>query len=349
MEQISCEKLQKKILLCDKLSQTEKEHIAQCESCRALSLQMEKMLGDLSKMSVPGLKDGSITDKVMTEIKRTKSASFPRFKITNHIGTVAALVIVFAIFAFNKFTNTNVTFDSALNGSKMQANFATDVQMSESENSHNTANEMKVNDNATSQDALQNKVKLTSSREASDEEKEFEMNVAIDFFDEDGSNEEASFESYRNLSANSQFQFNDTENFSKSDSASKIQYSKDKTLPEEKALSGSAGGGSSHISGMLEDKELQFEESVSIDKYEQSSLPSIFDKEMFSTKNSLEENVNKANEFVKSLFENANMLNVKTLYDAEIDNDKLCQWLDTVSNIGEYSFESLYAFVQGKK
>ncbi len=90
-----CEEIQIAILSDEKMTEKQLEHIENCEECKALLSQILAMKKDMGALSVPGLEDGKITEAVMEQIKKTKnSLPFPKFKVTHHLGTVAAVVII---------------------------------------------------------------------------------------------------------------------------------------------------------------------------------------------------------------------------------------------------------------
>lgn len=97
-----CESLQISVLSDEELTDELKRHLESCGKCRAFFQQNSQIKDELSGLSIPGLKDGEIADRVMKEIRTSKSISFPRVRLTHHIGTAAALVIVIALFAANK-------------------------------------------------------------------------------------------------------------------------------------------------------------------------------------------------------------------------------------------------------
>ena len=341
METISCELLKEKILLGEELSQQENEHIAQCEECRALFLQTEKMLGDLSKMSVPGIKDGIIADNVMKEIRKTRGAYFPKVRFSNSIATAAALVIVVALFAFNRFANTDIVFNS----SKQDGLFADNTSMQKEQVLNDQTDCM--SEDAVATEPVQEKfmssgakidkdkeanfnTALTSSREVTQEEKEFEETNAVEKADDavfNGRNDIV-YDGYEAV---------------------------EEAKPELRAVgggsSGGAGGASTSSSGTLKkisDMEAQFEESIAVESTDEFKIVSIFDEGIFSLENTLEENVNTANRFVNMLYDSANELKVQTLKDVGVDNEMFIAWLGTVANVGEYSFDSLYSFIKSR-
>lgn len=90
-----CEKIAIAILSDEELSAEYKEHIENCRECQELLSQAKKMKKELSSLSVPGLEEGQITMSVMESIKKEKtSIPFPKFKITHHLGTAAAVAII---------------------------------------------------------------------------------------------------------------------------------------------------------------------------------------------------------------------------------------------------------------
>ncbi len=97
-----CESLQISVLSDEELTDEFKRHLESCGKCRAFLQQNSQIKDELSGLSIPGLKDGEIADRVMKEIRTSKSISFPRVCLSHHIGTAAALIIVIALFAANK-------------------------------------------------------------------------------------------------------------------------------------------------------------------------------------------------------------------------------------------------------
>lgn len=90
-----CEEIQIAILSDDELSDIQKEHIENCEECRALLSQVTQMKNDLGSIALPGIEEGRITKAVMETIKKEKtSVPFPKFKFTHHLGTAAAIAII---------------------------------------------------------------------------------------------------------------------------------------------------------------------------------------------------------------------------------------------------------------
>lgn len=97
-----CESLQISVLSDEELTDEFKRHLESCGKCRAFFQQNSQIKDELSGLSIPGLKDGEIADRVMKEIRTSKSITFPRVRLSHHIGTAAALIIVIALFAANK-------------------------------------------------------------------------------------------------------------------------------------------------------------------------------------------------------------------------------------------------------
>lgn len=90
-----CEEIEIALYSDAKLTDEQKNHIERCENCRALLSQITKMKSDLGAISVPGVEDGQITKAVMERIAKEKaSVSFPKFQLTHHLGTAAAVVII---------------------------------------------------------------------------------------------------------------------------------------------------------------------------------------------------------------------------------------------------------------
>lgn len=90
-----CEEIQIAILSENELSDEQKKHIENCEECRALLSQVQTMKDDLGSLSVPGIEKGQIADRVMETIKKQKlSSALPKFRITHHLGTAAAVAVI---------------------------------------------------------------------------------------------------------------------------------------------------------------------------------------------------------------------------------------------------------------
>ena len=90
-----CEEIEIAIYSDAVLTKEQENHIQNCESCRALLSQIKCIKEDLSSTDLLGLEQGKITLAVMDSIKKQKtSLSFPKFRITHHLGTVAAVIII---------------------------------------------------------------------------------------------------------------------------------------------------------------------------------------------------------------------------------------------------------------
>ncbi len=341
MIDITCESIKEKILLCEQLTDAEKEHIAQCEECRALALQTEKMLSELSEMSVPGIEDGVIAERVMKEVRKTKSASFPKFKISNHIGTAAALVIVVALFVSGRFTDTKVSLDMANN---TESDAVTSPEINAQFHAYTTGadNSDAISDEVSDEPAQteEKRIKMTAfsgGRTISDEEAEFETPNAVDSGSEyDSANGIMMFAVKPKDAQNSVSYDTDTDGL----------YEETQDYAVNNSISAAAGGSSVNGNTQAMSEEEIFEESVSVESAEEAELVSIFGKADFAPENTLEENVEIANAYVLTVFENANTLKAETLTDAGVSNEMFLEWLTTVANVGEYSFDSLYLYIQ---
>ena len=90
-----CEEIEIAIYSDTELSDEQKCHIETCESCRALLSQINSMKNDLHSQNFVGIEDGEIANAVMSEIRDIKLAlSKPKLKLTHHLGTAAAVVII---------------------------------------------------------------------------------------------------------------------------------------------------------------------------------------------------------------------------------------------------------------
>lgn len=105
-----CEEVEIAIYSDAELTQEQKNHIENCEECRALLSQVSALKNDLGQLSVPGIREGEIADKVMDSIRQQKlSKPFPKFKVTHHLGSAAAVavILVAALIIKNPSTDTN--------------------------------------------------------------------------------------------------------------------------------------------------------------------------------------------------------------------------------------------------
>lgn len=90
-----CEEIEVAIYSDTALTDEQKNHIESCESCKALLSQITKMKAELSCLDVTKIKAGEIADRVMSNIRNQKlKASRPKFRITHHLGTAAAVAII---------------------------------------------------------------------------------------------------------------------------------------------------------------------------------------------------------------------------------------------------------------
>ena len=111
-------------------------------------------------------------------------------------------------------------------------------------------------------------------------------------------------------------------------------------------MAGGAGGSSGGASAVKDFGEAIFEESVSVEAEEAEEAEKLFSSDLFDEENTLEENVNAANEYVISIYEDANSIKLSTLNEMQITNEVFLAWINTVETVGEYTFETLYSFVQ---
>ena len=108
-----CEQVEIAIYSDTELSQEQKNHIENCESCRALLSQINSIKKELGVLEYSGISEGKIADAVMSEIRDRKlSAAFPKFKITHHLGTAAAIVIILAAALMIKNPSETKNFDA---------------------------------------------------------------------------------------------------------------------------------------------------------------------------------------------------------------------------------------------
>ena len=60
-----CEEIEIAIYSGTELTDEQKNHIENCEECRALLTQMTQLGNDLNALAVPGIREGEIADRVM--------------------------------------------------------------------------------------------------------------------------------------------------------------------------------------------------------------------------------------------------------------------------------------------
>lgn len=333
MKDVTCESIKEKILLCEELTDAEKEHIANCEECRAASLQTEKMINDLAKMYVPDIKDGELADRVMNEIRDSKIFHFPKFKLSNHIGTAAALVIVVAMFAAVKLSDN----------ARLDANNASDMSDSGKfvmlTDSYDGASESAEDETVPEVNAKF--MALDAVKETTSDDSDVVQNSAV---------EEKSQKLKFALRATSdeEQKFEDT-NAVETDSSDSLE----EDVPQmslyatnSPSMAGGAGGSGGGASAVKDFGEAIFEESVSVEAEEAEEAEKLFSSDLFDEENTLEENVNAANEYVISIYEDANIIKLSTLNEMQITNEVFLAWINTVETVGEYTFETLYSFVQ---
>ena len=127
-----CEEIEIAIYSDTELTEEQKKHIENCESCKALLSQVSQMKNDLGALSVPGIVEGSIVKSVMDSIKAQKtSRALPRFRITHHLGTAAAVVIILAAALIIK-NPADITDEKSLS----YDNISSETQQVEEENTN---------------------------------------------------------------------------------------------------------------------------------------------------------------------------------------------------------------------
>lgn len=161
-----CEEIQIAILSDDELSDIQKEHIENCEECRALLSQVAKMKNDLGSIAVPGIEEGQITKAVMEKIKKEKtSVPFPKFKITHHIGTAAAVAIILVAALIIK-------NPSEMDKNSVEDNTKAPISFDEAQNNHvlNGANVTEESEKEILYRAFTDEAEAAVTQEAADEE-----------------------------------------------------------------------------------------------------------------------------------------------------------------------------------
>ena len=97
-----------------------------------------------------------------------------------------------------------------------------------------------------------------------------------------------------------------------------------------------------------EQKKAEFEENDGIGVYPEEAeetLVSIFDGVAFdSSENALEANIETSNAFVTEIFSEAQQLNADVLTRSGFTNKDFLEWIKTVENVEQYSFESIYEY-----
>ncbi len=134
-EKNMCEGIEIALLSDTELTDKQKNHIKDCQSCKALLSQAERLKSELGMLSVPGISEGQIADAVMKSIRTERSLPAVKFKWTHHIGTIAAAVIILVTAHIIKnplnesnsgngntiTVNDNYTSDKSVSGTEEQA------------------------------------------------------------------------------------------------------------------------------------------------------------------------------------------------------------------------------------
>lgn len=115
-----CEQVEIAIYSDMVLTDEQKNHIENCPECKALLSQVESMKNDLHSSSITGIEEGTVTKKVMDEIRKQKlSSPAPKFRITHHLGTAAAVAIILVATLIIKnpadtSSNESISYDKAV-------------------------------------------------------------------------------------------------------------------------------------------------------------------------------------------------------------------------------------------
>lgn len=93
-----CLKTQKAILSDNEPNAEQERHIKQCKTCRELLSQTASLKNDLKGFEFCKVDELGISDAVIEKIKaeQKSSAKIPKFKLTHHLGSAAAIVIILA-------------------------------------------------------------------------------------------------------------------------------------------------------------------------------------------------------------------------------------------------------------
>ena len=97
-----CENIEISVFSGETLSEDMKNHANRCERCRSFLEQNKQLENDLKALNLTGIKSGEIADKVMSEIPKNSIRKKPKFNITHHFGTAAAMVIICAVALYVK-------------------------------------------------------------------------------------------------------------------------------------------------------------------------------------------------------------------------------------------------------
>ncbi len=92
-----CEKVEIAVLSDEPLDSVLQQHCQSCPKCQAFLSNNASLLSQLSGLEYGGIKQGELADRVMEKVKSTKTPVIPKFKVTHHLGTAAAVVIICAV------------------------------------------------------------------------------------------------------------------------------------------------------------------------------------------------------------------------------------------------------------
>ncbi len=105
-----CSVVCEKIASDKQLMDTQQAHVEECTECRAFLEQHSSLKKNLCKLSVPGISEGDISSRVMKEIQLSKPFTSHHFKLSRHLGTAAAILIVVGMFAVsNNYDLSSIT------------------------------------------------------------------------------------------------------------------------------------------------------------------------------------------------------------------------------------------------
>ena len=124
-----CEKIEISLLSDEELSDAQKKHIETCDRCRVLLEQNKLMFSDLASLNYTGIEKGLVASKVMENIPKQKISGVPKFRLTHHIGSAAAIVIICAAALIFKNAPTDVS-EETIKDNTGKLSYVTDTKSS---------------------------------------------------------------------------------------------------------------------------------------------------------------------------------------------------------------------------
>ncbi len=329
-----CDKVQF-FICCDKeLDEECKKHMSECTECRAFPEQIKNIRTDLKGLSVPGIKDGEISQRVMKEINASKMFTFPKIKVMRHIGTAAAIVLVVALFAINK--NGFLNADKVLNDS-----------VSEVPDTH-TAQKKETTDNSQFRYST-----IQPGGASSDNNRD--LTLANDISDEVDASTPAQQPKSKNAFADDKNNARHQDNTQTSDAPENKEHSYDSTTTEEGVLQAQATDDVETTSeemtpDAVQESSPEKAESESYDLYNGllfSTSGAFLNVEFDTDPNALESNILTANSHMAA-FENVSPLEYSEITKLGITNQDFISWISTVASQYDYTMDSLTKYFNAK-